>query len=329
MGMSGGVGMRTTAQSPTGPGLIERVNPLTFATYNGTALAEAPLQPSDLQTATVGVTGETVLPFIRGLAVAADQNTILMLTQSGITMLTQSFDGLTIPPTITGITNPADGSGLVAPGGLVTIAGRGLASGGASAGSLPLPTSLGDTCVSVNSIALPLFQVSPSSIMAQLPFNVTGSATVTVADPGGVSSNFKLTILSDAPAVFHTGSAQGQNGLATIIRDDNQQLVDFTNPIHPNQTITIYLTGMGRTDSDPDLGAAAPASPLARVSATPSVMLGSVSLGVMFAGLTPGEVGVYQIDAQVPGRVDAGSSIPLTIVQGGVSTSLPVRVVSP
>jgi uncharacterized protein (TIGR03437 family) len=86
---------------------------------------------------------------------------------------------------------------------------------------------------------------------------------------------------------------------------------------------------MGTTAPLPALGAAAPSNPLAQVDDPPSLTMGTVSLNVTFAGLAPGEVGVYQINAQVPAKVDAGPSIPLTISQGAYSTSLSVRVVSP
>jgi uncharacterized protein (TIGR03437 family) len=48
---------------------------------------------------------------------------------------------------------------------------------------------------------------------------------------------------------------------------------------------------------------------------------------VQFAGLVPGEVGVYQINAAVPSNVPTGMEIPLTVSQGGIATTLNVRVV--
>ncbi|HEY6344198.1 MAG TPA: hypothetical protein VIY49_22120 [Bryobacteraceae bacterium] len=329
MGIATGAGLRTTAQAASGPGLIERVDMGAFSTYHGSALTEAPLLPASLPTAAVGLIGETILPFIRTLAMPADQSSILLLTVSGITQLTPNFDAITQIPSISSVTNAADGTASVAPGGLVNIVGAGLAPAGAWATSLPLPFALGDVCVTVGSTALALFSVSPSSISGQLPFVPPGAGTVTVTGPGGVSSGYDLTILAQAPAVFLNGSAGTQTGLATVIRDDNQELVDFTNPIHPNLGITIYLTGMGTTTPPPALGAAAPLDPLALVDAPPTVTLGGVGLAVNFAGLTPGEVGVYQINAQVPANVQGGTSVPLAITQGGSSTSLSVRVVTP
>jgi uncharacterized protein (TIGR03437 family) len=48
---------------------------------------------------------------------------------------------------------------------------------------------------------------------------------------------------------------------------------------------------------------------------------------VQYAGLVPGYVGVYQINATVPFGVSQGMEVPLVIDQGGNSTALNVRVV--
>jgi len=60
---------------------------------------------------------------------------------------------------------------------------------------------------------------------------------------------------------------------------------------------------------------------------TPNVILGGVGLDVQFAGLAPGSVGLYQINATLPKNVPPGLDIPLVIAQGGSSTTLSVRVV--
>ena len=52
-----------------------------------------------------------------------------------------------------------------------------------------------------------------------------------------------------------------------------------------------------------------------------------MNLTVLYAGLVPGEVGVYQINAVVPGGVPQGMSVPLVISQSGSSTTLNLRVV--
>jgi len=101
-----------------------------------------------------------------------------------------------------------------------------------------------------------------------------------------------------------------------------------TNPVHPGDSIVIWATGLGRTNPPIDSGLPSPSDPLAGAVITPSVALGGVALDVQYAGLAPGSVGLYQINATVPkGNVPLGLEIPLVINQGGNSTTLSVRVV--
>ena len=123
-------------------------------------------------------------------------------------------------------------------------------------------------------------------------------------------------------------SAGPLSGLATIVRADNNQLVTPTNPIHGHDTVVIYLTGLGATYPAVDAGLPAPSDPLASATITPTVTLGGSSLSVLYAGLVPGLAGVYQINATVPGIVTQGMNVPLTISQGGASTTINVRVVN-
>jgi uncharacterized protein (TIGR03437 family) len=145
--------------------------------------------------------------------------------------------------------------------------------------------------------------------------------------PGGISDNFNFSILPAAQSIFRTGIAGPETGLATITRADNGQLITPTNPVHLGDSIVIWATGLGRTSPPIDSGMPAPSDPLAGAVIAPSVVLGGVGLDVQYAGLAPGSVGLYQINATVPKSVPQGLEIPLVISQGGSSTTLPVRVV--
>jgi uncharacterized protein (TIGR03437 family) len=169
--------------------------------------------------------------------------------------------------------------------------------------------------------------VSSGQINGQLPFNVDGNAQMTLRTPGGISDNFNFSILPAAPSIFRTGAAGPETGLATITRSDNGEFITPTNPIHYNDSITIWATGLGRTNPPIDSGMAAPADPLPSAVIAPTVLLGGQALRVDYAGLVPGSVGLYQINATVPGGVPQGLEIPLVINQGGNSTTLTVRVV--
>lgn len=327
--LASGAGLRTTTSAANNPGFIERVDMTSFQTYHGALTEEASAVQSILQTAPVGQIGETILPFVRSLAIPANQNAILSLSVSGMTLIENNFDAPTPLPAISGLVNAADGTSAVAPGGLVIVQGIGLAPGTAIASQVPLPEQLGNVCVTANNIPIPLFNVASSQIMAQLPFTVSGSTPLVVKTPGGVSNTFTANVSNFAPAIFHSGEAGGQTGIPTVVRSTNNELVTFTNPIHPDEMIFIYLTGLAQTSPLPDLGAASPSNPLAEATTPPTVMLGSVSLPVVFAGLVPGEVGVYLIDAYVPKNIQNSDATALTINQGPGTTTYMVRTVNP
>jgi uncharacterized protein (TIGR03437 family) len=329
VGVLGQFGLRTTAASASGPGTIELVNLNTLVPFHGKSVAEAPLLSASLKTPPIGQIGETILPFTRTLAVSNDGTSIFLLTQAGITVVAANFDAPTPVPTVSGIVNGADGGTGIAPGGLALVQGFGLAPRSEAAVSLPLPSTLGDACVTVGNIALPLFRVSPTEVLAQLPFNVSGDLPLVVRNPGGVSSPFTAHIQAFAPAIFRSGSAGEQTGLATVIRQKNNDFVNFTNPIHPDDIISIYLTGLSQTSPAAPFGDGAPSDPLAVTATLPTVTLGNSGLPVLFSGLVPGEVGVYVINVLVPHGVADAVQTPLTIKQGGFFTALQVRVVNP
>jgi uncharacterized protein (TIGR03437 family) len=308
-------GFRTTSPAASSsPGVIERVN------QNGlvspTSMAEAPLLPT------------TAWPFTRTLAPLADQSAVISLTVSGFTVLPWNYDAAVTPPQISSVVNAADGTQPVAPGGLISVYGQQMSPINIATQQIPLPTALGESCLTVNGVAVPMLFVSSQQINGQLPTTVSGSATMTLYTPAGISNNFYLSILSAAPSIFLTGTAGPETGLATVYRDDNGQLITPTNPIHPNDTITIYATGMGLTSPLVSAGMPAPSNPLSNTVIAPLVTLGGVPLNVMYAGLVPGEIGVYQVNASVPSGVPQGMDIPLAVAQAGYSTTLNVRVVN-
>jgi uncharacterized protein (TIGR03437 family) len=311
----GGQGLRTMAPASGAAGVIERVAVGGGDALSSTHMVEAPL---------VGSPGAV---FTRTLAPLANGNAIISLTTSGFTVLASQYDAAVAPPQIDSVVNAADFSQDMAPGGLITVFGSQLSPVNMATNQLPLPTALGDSCLVINGTAVPMLFVSPQQINAQLPFNAAGDETLVLYTPGGISNNYNLTLTSDAPSVFLSGVAGPETGIATVVRSANNQLVTPTNPIHPGDQIVIYATGLGATLPSVQAGAAAPSKPLAVVTDTPVVTLGGVPLTLEFAGLAPGEVGVYQINVAVPHSIAQGMSVPLTITQSGGSTSMNVRVV--
>jgi uncharacterized protein (TIGR03437 family) len=261
--------------------------------------------------------------FKRTLAPLVNRGMLISLSQSGFTILPTGYDAPTPIPQISKIVNAADQTQPVAPGGLINVMGSNLSLTNVATSQTPAPTALGESCLSVNGIAIPLLLVSGTQINAQLPFNIDGNSQMVLRTPGGVSDNMNFTILSNAPSVFRASDA---GSAASVIRAANGALVSDSNPVQAGDDLVIYATGLGRTSPAVDTGEAAPSDPLAAATTQPDVTLDGAPMIVDYAGLMPGRVGVYQINVRVPAGINAGSSVPLTIQQGTSSTTVSLQV---
>ena len=308
-------GFRATAPNAASPGVIQRVNLQSGQGIRPTRMVEAP------------VIGDQSAAFTRTLAPLYSRSSIVALTTSGITVLPWTYDTSVAPPRIERVVNAADQTLNMAPGGLISLFGRDLSPVNIATRQIPLPTALGESCLTVNGVPVPMLFVSSSQMNAQMPFAVEGNVTMILRTPGGVSDNFNLTVLPAAPSVFRSGVAGPQTDVPTVIRSRNSELVTVSNPVHRGDTLVIYLTGLGRTTPAVEDGMPAPSENLSSALIPPTVRIGGIALPVDFAGLTPGEVGVYQINVAVPHTVPLGMQQELQITQGGSATSLPVRVV--
>jgi len=327
-------GFRTTTSSLSNPGIIESFDPTQgTATGKPTRLVEAPLSPNAAASSATSFpigsgSGAAVnMSFLRSLAPLFDRSAVISLSVSGFTVLPWNYSAAVAAPKIAAVVNAADGKLPVAPGGLISVYGQQMSPVNLATSELPLPTALGESCLTVNGVSVPLLFVSSQQINGQLPFNVDGNAQMTLRTPGGISDNFNFSILPAAPSVFRSGIAGPDTGIATITRADNGELITPTNPVHPGDSIVIWSTGLGHTSPAIDAGIPSPSDPLAGAVIHPTVTLGGVGLDILYAGLTPGSVGLNQINATVPKSVPQGLSIPLVITQGGSSTTLNVRVV--
>jgi uncharacterized protein (TIGR03437 family) len=281
--------------------------------YRSTRILEAPVLPI------------TDSKFTRTMAVVPGKSNVVNLTVSGFTVLPWNYDAAVAIPRITRVTNAADRTRAVAPGGLISVEGTNLSAVNVASQERPLPVALGESCLTVNGLPVPMIMVSPQQINAQLPFPALGSVTMVLRTPGGVSDSFPMTILPTAPSVFRTPLMEGVE-VPTVVREDNGLPVSIANPIRKDDTLVIYLTGMGRTNPEVPAGRPAPNGEVL-VLTDPSLDINGVSLPVEYARLSPGEVGVYEIKCKVPWTVAKGMNQTLTIGQGSYTTSLSVRVI--
>jgi uncharacterized protein (TIGR03437 family) len=202
------------------------------------------------------------------------------------------------------VVNAADGQpGPAAPGGLISIYGSGLAQTMAAAPGFPLPTTLAGASVSIGGLAAPLLYASPGQINAQVPFE-TPSVTVVVLVGASAA---QLAIQPLAPGLF-----------AAVLNPD-WSVNGATNPVAVGGFVVAYLTGLGAVDHPVATGAAAPASPLANVTASVTASIGGTPAPVFFAGLAYATAGVYQVNVAVPAM--ASGDYPLIVTAGGMTSN--------
>jgi uncharacterized protein (TIGR03437 family) len=85
-----------------------------------------------------------------------------------------------------------------------------------------------------------------------------------------------------------------------------------TRPAKAGDTLTLWALGLGATSPFVATGQAAPSSePLARLTNTPTVNfgggIGGAIVNPLFAGLTPGFAGLYQVNVTIPQDVPKGT----------------------
>jgi uncharacterized protein (TIGR03437 family) len=209
----------------------------------------------------------------------------------------------------------------IVPGSLFSVFGDALASGVGAAGALPLPTQLGSTSVLVNGKAIPVYYVSPRQINAQLPVETQpGSAQLVVSVAGRNSSPVTMTVSKAAPGIFTYGSSR-----AVAVNPDGGVNGVFS-PVRSGDTIVAYLTGAGPVQPSAGWLTGSP-SPLVLAYATSpfTVSIGGEPASVDFLGLTPGSVGLYQLNVKVP-PLPGGDHVLAIKVDGKVSNSALISI---
>jgi len=190
------------------------------------------------------------------------------------------------------------------------------------AASLPLGTTLGAARVLVNNVPAPVYYTSYGQINFQVPYDaVTGTATVIVEAGGQRSNGVTVPIAARAPRILRLGI--GNYGI--IVNPDGTFPLPASaglssgRPARPGETLVIYAIGLGQTTPTVGNGTAAPSSPLAVINPTPTVVIGNSAESVtpLFAGLTPGFVGLYQLNVTLPLSVEVGNNVPLYVDMGG------------
>jgi uncharacterized protein (TIGR03437 family) len=223
------------------------------------------------------------------------------LTGSGSTAYKASYTGafwtagpLDVTIAAGGILNAASFTAAIAPGGLVSVFGAGF-------GRDP------------KSVAVD-FGGTPAAVVAALPFQLNvqvpaglapGPATVHVSAGAG-DAREDTTVSANAPALFVLAGGQG----AVLNRDNSVN--GPSNPARRGDYIVAFGTGFGTVASD---------GSLMRTQTPVTATLGGVNAPVLFSGLAPGFVGLYQINVSLPASMPPGLTLPFSVQQGNIASN--------
>ena len=201
------------------------------------------------------------------------------------------------------------------------------------ASSLPLPTTLANTSLTIGEESAPLFFVSSGQVNFQVPCEVSGTQSLrvrTTTDEATLESQLMELEVSDlAPGMFTW--PDGETAIALDFGPDGKSffILDPSKPeafASPGDFLVFYLSGLGQTI--PTTQTNAPAQvPLPDLAQPPTISIGGKELPVLYGGWTPGFVGLYQINVQLSDDILTGVAVPVVVSAGGESsqtTAIPI-----
>ena len=176
--------------------------------------------------------------------------------------------------------------------------------------------TLSGTAVSVDAdgVSLPgkLHFISPRQVNAQIPWEVAGkqSVKIKVWSDYFASNVITVPLAQYAPGIFEV------SGLAAAQVFPTFALITRQAPAKRGDTIILYVNGLGPVTNPPASGEASSSS---QTTVLPTVTIGNRPAQVLFSGLTPGAIGLYQINLTVAADTPTGDQ-PIVVTIGGVSS---------
>jgi uncharacterized protein (TIGR03437 family) len=219
------------------------------------------------------------------------------------------------------------GSGF-APAGTATVAGQSTLVNGA------VSTEMNGVCVLVGSTAAPILALTSTQVNFQTPQGLPlGTVSVQVVTGCGTtnavrSTPVNVTLQSASPEFFYfLETPSGENPIAAV--DDTTGAFVGTPgllnagsfaPARQGDLITLYAAGLGLTN--PNIAAGQLPAAASSITGSIQVSIGSSVLApatVLYAGVTPSAVGLYQINIQLPNSIPDGNQ-PVSVVVNGIAS---------
>jgi uncharacterized protein (TIGR03437 family) len=148
---------------------------------------------------------------------------------------------------------------------------------------------------------LALISTAPTSAQVQVPFDAGGSTLALTVQSSQGESRMSLPMRDVAPAILVDG-----DGLPILVDVASGLTLDARNMAHPGERIQVFASGLGKVNPDWRAGVPAPEDPPA-VIARVEARLSGAPVEVTRATLAPGYVGLYLVELQLPGLLNAGA----------------------
>jgi uncharacterized protein (TIGR03437 family) len=183
------------------------------------------------------------------------------------------------------------------------------------AGMLPTALIGAGVRVLINQILADLYYVSPGQVNVLIPSTlIAGPAVVQLVNDGLAGPPVNITLSATAPALFESSSQSGLQSSAQVViaTHGNGPLVTAASPAQPGEVVVLYAAGLGPT-APPGIPnqLATQAAPLADL-ANFQVLLNGTAVDphrILYAGVTPGFAGLFQINLQLPANTQANPQV--------------------
>lgn len=190
----------------------------------------------------------------------------------------------------------------------------------AAPGSLLSVLGANVSSASDGTLHYPVLMATDSGSQIQVPFEATGSMVALALETANGRLVANLPMQSVSPGIL-----LGVGNVPMLYDADTNLPLDLRNAAHSNGRIAVLATGLGKVRPDWQGGVPAPESAPA-VVASVQAFLDGAAVQVTRATLSPGHIGFYLVELQLPSITNAGASELHLTVDGHESNHVPVWI---
>ncbi len=191
----------------------------------------------------------------------------------------------------------------------------------AFADRVPLPTQLAGVEVLVNDVRAPLSYVGGRQINFLVPKRTPEQPVpFEIRLHGQPVHTSTLQVWSISPALISWNPADPTRPGAVLNEDNTLNGPD--RPARRGEVIQIFGVGAAYTDLPEPDGSPAPSDRLIPTVYTPQVFVSVVEAEVLFSGLAPGWINLWQVNARVPDQPFIRGLVPLVVRLQGLTSNV-------